>query len=201
MAQPLTDSRRLEILESQGYRELISGHLFASAVRLAPGIDDKHVLLEQAGEELAHFEVIAAMYERVCGKNLYDAVAARADALPMPASWLEITVAAYLVDRAAAVQLSAYEKLGDEQLGKLIHKILDHEHKHLTAAQTTLRDQCQANPEQSQLAQQHVERWFPVARATLDASPAAAAIAAAFADSVRPTLNACGLKLPPDAAA
>ena len=106
MAQPLTDSRQLELLESQGYREQISAHLFANAVRVAPGIDDKHVLLEQAGEELAHFEVIAAMFERVCAKNLYDAVAARAEALPMPASWLEIAVAAYLVDRAAAVQLA-----------------------------------------------------------------------------------------------
>jgi 1,2-phenylacetyl-CoA epoxidase catalytic subunit len=198
MAQPLPDSRLLEILQSQGYRELISAHLFANAVRVAPSIDDKHVLLEQAGEELAHFEVITSMYEHVCGKSLYEAIAARADALPVPSSWLEIAVAAYLVDRAAAVQLAAYEKLGDERLSKLIHKILDHEHKHLTAAQTTLRDQCHADAGSTQLAQQHVERWFALARTTLDVS---SETAAAFVNSVRSTLSACGLQLPKDAVA
>ncbi|HVW30760.1 MAG TPA: ferritin-like fold-containing protein [Polyangiaceae bacterium] len=198
MSQSLPDAKLLEVLESQGYRELVSAHLFAGGVRVAPSIDDKHMLAEHAREELSHFEVVSALYEQVAGKNLYDAVAARAEAMPAPASWLEVTVAAYLVDRAAAVQLAAYQKLGDARLEKVIHKILDHEHEHQTAAETALLDQCRGTAERAALARQHVERWYPLARSVMDA---AASNADAFANSVRPMLSACGLRIPGDAVA
>src|ERR1700742_3119720 len=105
MAASLPHQRLVEILERQGYRELVSAHLFAGAVLLAPTIDDKHMLAEHAREELAHFEVVATLYEKVAGRGLFDAVSARAAMMPSPSSWLEAAVAGYLVDRAAAVQL------------------------------------------------------------------------------------------------
>jgi len=192
MTQPLPDARLLHVLESQGYRELISAHLFANGVRVAPSIDDKHMLVEHAGEELAHFEIVASLYEQVSGRNLYEAVAARAEALPVPASWLEVAVAAYLVDRAASVQLAAYEALGDAQLSRLIHKILDHEHEHQTAAQTALRDQCQSAADQAR-AQPLVDRWYALAQSTMEVTPE---LASQFAESVRPVLTGCGLQVP-----
>jgi 1,2-phenylacetyl-CoA epoxidase catalytic subunit len=191
----LPTTRLLEILERQGYRELVSAHLFATGVRAAPSIDDKHMLVEHAGEELAHFEVVAALYEELSGKTLYDAVVARAEAVPVPASWLEVAVAAYLVDRAAAVQLAAYENLSDPQLDRLIHKILDHEHEHQTAAETALRDQCHGDGARLAHAQQLVDRWYPLARATLDEPGPTSATASAFTQSVQPTLRTCGLSL------
>jgi 1,2-phenylacetyl-CoA epoxidase catalytic subunit len=198
MTQSLPDSKLLEVLESQGYRELVSAHLFAGGVRVAPTIDDKHMLAEHAREELSHFEVVAALYEQVAGRNLYEVVAPRAEAMPVPSSWLETTVAAYLVDRAAAVQLAAYQKLGDARLEGLIHKILDHEHEHQAAAETALLDQCRATAERASLARRHVESWYPVAQSVMDA---AGSNTAAFADSVRPILSACGLGIPGDPAA
>jgi len=198
MSQSLPDSKLLEVLENQGYRELVSAHLFAGGVRAAPTIDDKHMLAEHAREELSHFEVVAALYEQVAGRNLYEVVAPRADVMPAPASWLEVTVAAYLVDRAAAVQLAAYQRLGDGRLDPLIHKILDHEHEHQAAAETALLDQCRGTAERALLARKHVERWFPLARGVMDAASSGAA---EFADSVRATLSACGLRVPDDPAA
>ncbi|HEX3598124.1 MAG TPA: ferritin-like fold-containing protein [Polyangiaceae bacterium] len=198
MSNSLPDEKLTEILESQGYRELVSAHLFAGGVRLAPTIDDKHMLAEHAREELSHFEVVAALYEQVAGRGLYDVAATRAATMPAPASWLEVAVAAFLVDRAAAIQLSAYQKLGDARLEKLIHKILDHEHEHQTAAETALLDQCRGTAAHLEQARRHVERWFPLARAVMDAG---SATAGAFADSVRPTLTACRLAVPSDPAA
>jgi 1,2-phenylacetyl-CoA epoxidase catalytic subunit len=198
MSQPLPDPKLLEILENQGYRELVSAHLFAGGVRLAPTIDDKHMLAEHAREELSHFEVVSALYEQVAGRGLYDAVSVRAATMPTPTSWLEVAVAAYLVDRAAAIQLAAYQKLGDPRLEPLIHKILDHEHEHQAAAETALLDQCRVQAAHLELARQHVERWFPLARGVMD--PGSANVAT-FADSVRPTLTACRLQVPSDPAA
>ena len=196
MTESLPDGKLLELLESQGYRELVSAHLFAGGVRVAPSIDDKHMLAEHAREELVHFEVVAALYEQVSGKSLYEAVAPRAEKMPAPSSWLEVAVAAYLVDRAASVQLAAYQKVRDARLDGLIHKILDHEHEHQAAAETALRDQCRGTAERITLAQEHVERWYPLARAVMDGGPATAS---AFADGVRPTLEACGIDVPGDA--
>jgi 1,2-phenylacetyl-CoA epoxidase catalytic subunit len=200
MAAPLPDQKLVEILERQGYRELVSAHLFAGAVLLAPTVDDKHMLAEHAREELSHFEVVAALYEQAAGHGLYDAVAARVATMPTPTSWLEAAVAGYLVDRAAAIQLAAYQKLGDARLTALMHKILDHEHEHQTAAETALLDQCRGGTGPAKGATQHVARWYPLACGVLDAA-AGSSVAAAFADSVRPTMTACGLALPDDPAA
>lgn len=197
MTQSPPDAKLLEVLERQGYRELVSAHLFAGGVRVAPTIDDKHMLAEHAREELSHFEVVAAVYDQVAGKNLYETVAPRAQEMPVPASWLETTVAAYLVDRAAAAQLAAYQKLGDARLEAMIHKILDHEHEHQAAAETALLDQCRGTAGGASLARQHVERWYPLARSVMDAG----STAEAFAASVRPILTACGLSIPGDSAA
>ena len=198
MGDPLPSERLCQILENQGYRELVSAHLFAGGVSLAPTIDDKHMLAEHAREELVHFEFVSALYEQVSGKSLYDAVARRAAEMPAPASWLEAAVAGYLVDRAASVQLAAYKKLGDSRIEALIHKILDHEHEHQSAAETALLDQCRGKTEAATPAMRHVERWYPLARGVLDPG---AAVAPAFAESVRPTIGACGLRLPDDAKA
>jgi 1,2-phenylacetyl-CoA epoxidase catalytic subunit len=118
--------------------------------------------------------------------------------MPVPSSWLETTVAAYLVDRAAAVQLAAYQKLGDGRIEAMIHKILDHEHEHQAAAETALLDQCRGTAARASLARQHVERWYPLARSVMDA---AGSNVEAFAASVRPILTACGLAIPGDSAA
>lgn len=200
MGASLSDQKLVEILERQGYRELVSAHLFAGALLLAPTIDDKHMLAEHAREELSHFEVVAALYEQVSGRGLYDVVSAKVATMPTPTSWLEAAVAGYLVDRAAAVQLAAYQRLGDTRLEALIHKILDHEHEHQTAAETALLDQCRGERGHANGAVPHVARWYPLARGVLDAA-AGSSVAAAFAESVRPTMNACGLALPDDPAA
>jgi 1,2-phenylacetyl-CoA epoxidase catalytic subunit len=119
------EAKLLTILERQGYRELVAAHLFAGGVRMAPSIDEKQMLVQHSAEELAHFELVAALYEQVCGRSLYEVIAARTESFPGAASWPELVVAAYLVDHAAAVQLEAYRAFGDARLDRLVRKILD----------------------------------------------------------------------------
>jgi 1,2-phenylacetyl-CoA epoxidase catalytic subunit len=196
---PLSDERILRILESQGYRELVSAHLFATGVALAPSIDDKHMLADHAREELAHFEVVAALYEKIAGRGLYDVVSARASAMPSPASWLEAAVAGYLVDRAASVQLAEYRTFTEPRLEPVIQQILEHEHEHQSAAETALLDQCRGGAAASTSVVAHVERWYPLAVSVLDgAGPDAPRVASVFAESVRATLSACGVTPPSD---
>jgi 1,2-phenylacetyl-CoA epoxidase catalytic subunit len=187
--------RLLPILESQGVRELVSAHLLAAGLPLAPTIDDKHMLADHAREELAHFEVVGRLYEQLTGNALYEVVARRANEVPVPQSWLEAAVAAYLVDRAAALQLREYQQVGDPRLDQVIDSVLEHEHEHMTAAETALVDQCRATPTSAKQASAHVARWFGIARRLLDGGTDAR-VAHAFAASVQATLTACGIELP-----
>ncbi len=194
----LAEPELLRILESQGFRELVTAHLFASGVALAPTLDDKHMLADHAREELGHFEVVSVLYDKISGKSLYDVVGSRADRVELPKSWLESAVAGYLVDRAAALQLLDYKALGDARLDILVDEILEHEHEHQTAAETALRDLCRNDPSSSEMAARHVVRWFGVAAGILDRTESARLkkTAAAFVDSIRPTMAECRLPLP-----
>jgi 1,2-phenylacetyl-CoA epoxidase catalytic subunit len=194
----LPDQRLIPLLERQGFRELVSAHLFAAGVLLAPSIDDKHMLADHASEELSHFEVVSALYEKLAGRTLHDAVRDRAAEIPAPSTWLEAAVAAFLIDRAAASQLLEYKSADDLRLSGVIDEITEHEHEHMTAVGTALLDQCRgASAATLKAASAHLSRWFGIASGLLDVggTPDSRA-ASAFVESIKPTLSACGLALP-----
>ena len=191
----LPDDRLLQVLENQGYRELVSAHLFATGVPLAPTIDDKQMLANHAREELHHFEVVSSRYEDLGGQRLFETVSSRTHDAPVPRSWLETAVAGYLFDRAVAVQLFAYKKLGDARLDALVDEILEHEHEHQAAAETALLDECRSNPASVKTAGSHVEYWYRVAIGVLDESGRGGALDE-YRASIQATLKACGLSMP-----
>jgi 1,2-phenylacetyl-CoA epoxidase catalytic subunit len=194
---PLSDERLIALLERQGYRELVSAHLFGAGVPLAPSIDDKHMLLAHAQEELTHFEVVSGLYERLAGRSLHDAVRDRAAEVPVPVTWLEATVAGFLIDRAAASQLLEYRSADDPRLSLVVDEITEHEHEHMTAVGTSLLDLCSGKPEVPRTATAHLAKWFDIAKGLLDSPKGGDSRAAtAFVDGIRPTLAACGLSLP-----
>lgn len=191
----LADDRLRQILENQGYRELISAHLFATGVPLAPTIDDKQMLANHAREELHHFEVVSTRYEDIGGQRLFETVSPRTHDAPVPRSWLETAVAGYLFDRAVSVQLSAYKKLGDSRLDVLVDEILEHEHEHQAAAESALLDECRSNPASVKAAGSHVAYWYRVAVDVLD-DPERSGVLAEYRSSIQATLKACGLSVP-----
>jgi 1,2-phenylacetyl-CoA epoxidase catalytic subunit len=194
----LPDDRLISLLERQGFRELVSAHLFAAGVLLAPSIDDKHMLADHAREELGHFEVVAAIYEKLTDRPLHEAVRERAAAIPTPGTWLEAAVAGFLIDRAAASQLLEYKNTDDARVSSIIDEITEHEHEHMSATGTALLDQCRGKPQVARSAQAHLARWFEIAESLLDhsAKTGDSRAARAFVESVKPTLAACGLSLP-----
>lgn len=197
----VSDERLKRILQNQGYRELVSAHLFATGVPHAPTIDDKQMLANHAREELHHFEVVSTRYEDLGGKGLFETISAQTRTAPVPTSWLETAVAGYLFDRAVAVQLTAYKKLGDTGLGALVDEILEHEHEHQAAAETALLDECRSNPASAKAAVAHVKNWYEVAVGVFDDDDGRAGVVAEYRKSVQQTLASCGLSLPgaPDA--
>jgi 1,2-phenylacetyl-CoA epoxidase catalytic subunit len=191
----LPDDRLRQVLENQGYRELVSAHLFATGVPLAPTIDDKQMLANHAREELHHFEVVSTRFEDLGGQRLFETVSPRTHDAPVPRSWLETAVAGYLFDRAVAVQLFAYKKLGDSRLDALVDEILEHEHEHQAAAETALLDECRSNPASVKAAGSHVAYWYKIAVDVLDDS-GQGGVLEEYRASIQATLKACGLSMP-----
>jgi 1,2-phenylacetyl-CoA epoxidase catalytic subunit len=195
---PGPDDRTVQLLERQGFRELVSSHLFAAGVGLAPTLDDKIMLLEHAREELSHFEAVAVLYEKLTSQSLFEHASPHAAQIPQPTTWLEAAVAGFLVDGAAAAQLRDYLGIGDTRLAAVVREIHEHEHEHKAAAETALLDQCRGNPAAALAARPLISRWYRVALSVLDAQtgPDAERVARAFAEGVRETLAECGLSVP-----
>ena len=189
----LDDAALLSILESQGYRELVSAHLFAGGVAFAPTVDDKQMLADHAREELHHFEAVSAVYEDLSGEALEGIVGGRVAGFPRPSSWLETAIAGFLFDRAVFCQLKSYEAMGDNRLYALVLHIIEHEREHQKAAEATLRDLCRTPAFVPETAQEHLYHWLSIARRALDWSSRDAE--ETFIESVGPVVRDCGLSL------
>jgi 1,2-phenylacetyl-CoA epoxidase catalytic subunit len=203
------------LLENLGFRELCAAELYAAGVRWAETLDDKQVLARHGLDELEHFERVATIYEELTGASLLPRVQPRARSVPSPESWVETAVAGLLFDRANVFQLRAYEASADPLLSGMAPRMLFEEQDHLAAGAATLIELCRNRRHVVPEAQVHLERWLPRSLATFDDSlprrdrcreaphvdPRRTLEAVTrYVTSLAPTLDACGLRMPPHTA-
>ena len=102
----------LQMLRSQGYRELAAATVFAEALALVPSLPFKRKVLQHVEEELEHFEVCCRLYDELEAGDL-DAICTgilrERQPIPPIESFLDLGVAQFLYDRASAFQLREYE--------------------------------------------------------------------------------------------
>jgi 1,2-phenylacetyl-CoA epoxidase catalytic subunit len=151
-----------ELIACQGYCELVAAHLFGSALRVAPSLDEKMLLSEQLNEELEHFELLAALYASLGGDELLAVVADRASSAPIPETWVELAVAQTLFECAAKVQLRGCIRSSVPGHAKLVAKILAEEEKHGAVGETTLRTLLTEDDDFAATAQGAFDRWLLV---------------------------------------
>ena len=206
-ARPRPSDALITVLENQGFRELAAARLFSAGVLLAPSLDEKQMFGRHSLEELTHFEVVASAYAGLTSKELHEAVAQRADAVPMPSVWTELVVAGFLLDRAVIQQLKAYQTSTDGWLAGLANMIVAHENDHLSALEDTLRELCRAHESDAKAVKAHVERWLPIALETFDrpadmasgdaqppiSSAGVAESMRAYVDGIKPVFEACNM--------
>ncbi|WP_394842349.1 ferritin-like domain-containing protein [Pendulispora brunnea] len=150
------------LLMSHGQRELLAAHVFGSALRLAPTLDEKMLLAEQALEELEHFEAVSALYaELTHGSDLHAAVADVAQ-LPPPTSWSELAVAQFLLCRAETFQLAEYRGSSCRRYAEIIDKLEAQEQEHAHAGEATLEKVCRESPLDRASLDGHVARWLRI---------------------------------------
>jgi 1,2-phenylacetyl-CoA epoxidase catalytic subunit len=192
------DERKIvaQLLENQGYRELTAAHALGAGLGLAPTLDDKMLLLEEAAVELEHFEASAELYHEIGAGELFPVVEPRVAEVLLPSSWLELAVVRFLFDRARKFKLREHHSSRLQSYTAILHTNVAHEEPHQAAGEWIFRDLCRDDLGRRPEAQAHFDRWLRISIFSFGPSD----VLPHYLGDLVPTLAACGLHLPHDAA-
>lgn len=123
----------VQLIRSQGYRELAAATVFAEALHLVPGLAFKKKVVQHVNEEMEHFEVCCEIYRDIGAGDLEvvaSAILSERNPIPRIESFLELGIAQFLYDRASAFQLREYENCSFDPYCRIVGKILEEEEGH-----------------------------------------------------------------------
>ena len=199
-----------QLLESQGYREIMAANLFGHAIKYVPTLVHKQLVAHQMEEELEHFEEVAKIYADVTGGDLLQAISNRFDRVPYPSSWEELAMAQFLYDRAGEFHLREYKTCSYVPYSNIVTKILEEEEGHEGFGEKVVEELSKDAKNQPRL-QELFEKWLTVAMLSFgrpDTEGNRYAITVGlktrdsgevmqdFVNDIKPTMRACGLQFP-----
>jgi ring-1,2-phenylacetyl-CoA epoxidase subunit PaaA len=199
-----------QLLESQGYREVMAANLFGHAMKHIPVLEYKKLVAHQMGEELEHFEEVTKLYEKVTGDDLLEAVQSKMERVPYPESWMELAMAQFLYDRAGEFHLREYTTCSFAPYSRIVTKILEEEEGHEGFGEKVVLD-LSKDPNNATVLQELFEKWLTVALLSFG-RPAtegnrfaiteglktrdSGEVMKDFINDIKPTMVACGLRFP-----
>ena len=208
----------LTLMDKQASREVATAEVFGQCVLQAPTIEDKIRITRYQHEELKHYQLLAKlMTELGVDMDAYMRDRQRAgarftgdEADMQIRDWIDATLFNFMIDRAATFQLTEYTKGSYLPLAKANEAIVKEEEGHKNFGEACLEQMCQDPAIRAEI-QQRFTKWF-VASLRIFGRPGTAGnqyclkvglktrdsgdVAAAYVDSVRPVMAACGLKFP-----
>ncbi len=208
----------LTLMDKQAGREVATAEVFGQCVLHAPTVDDKIRITRFQAEELKHFQLLAKIM-RDLGVDIDAYVRDRqkagarftGDEADMQiADWIDATLFNFMIDRAATFQLTEYTKGSYAPLAEANRVILKEEEGHKSFGELCLVGMSK-NPATRAEIQRRFKKWFvasmrifgragtpgnryciEVGLKTRDSGD----VAAAYLDSIRPVMAACGLTFP-----
>jgi ring-1,2-phenylacetyl-CoA epoxidase subunit PaaA len=208
----------LTLMDKQAGREVATAEVFGQCVLHAPTVEDKIRITRFQGEELKHFQLIAKlMRELGVDTDAYvrDRQKAGArftgdEADMQIQDWIDATMFNFMIDRAATFQLTEYTRGSYVPLARANQIILKEEEGHKDFGEACLEVMCQDPATRAEI-QRRFKKWFvasmrifgragtkgnayciSVGLKTRDSGE----VAAAYLDSIRPVMAACGLRFP-----
>lgn len=208
----------LTLMDKQAGREVATAEVFGQCVLHAPTVEDKIRITRFQGEELKHFQLIAKlMRELGVDTDAYvrDRQKAGArftgdEADMQIQDWIDATMFNFMIDRAATFQLTEYTRGSYVPLARANQIILKEEEGHKDFGEACLEVMCQDPATRAEI-QGRFKKWFvasmrifgragtkgnayciSVGLKTRDSGE----VAAAYLDSIRPVMAACGLRFP-----
>ncbi len=217
---PDVDYRKmvLTLMDKQASREVATAEVFGQCVLQAPTIEDKIRITRFQHEELKHYQLLAKlMTELGVDMDAYMRERQRAgsrftgdEADIQIRDWIDATLFNFMIDRAATFQLTEYTKGSYLPLARANEVIVKEEEGHKNFGEACLEQMCQDPAIRAEI-QERFQKWFvaslrifgragtsgnryclEVGLKTRDSGD----VAAAYVDSIRPVMMACGLKFP-----
>ena len=203
----------VQMIRSQGYRELAAATVFAQALHLVPTIKFKKQVVQHVHEEMEHFEVCCNLYAEIGAGDLDEVCTGiLREKAPVPPieSFLELGVAQFLYDRASAFQLREYENSSFDPYCRVVGKILEEEEGHESFGAEIMIERGRS-PEQRARVQGYFNKWLAVSlksfgRPGTDGNKYAvsvglktrdsAAVAQDYLDSLKTVMRIAGLMFP-----
>ena len=208
----------LTLMDKQAGREVATAEVFGQCVLHAPTVEDKIRITRFQAEELKHFQLIAKlMRELGIDMDAYVQNRQRAgarftgdEADMQIQDWLDATLFNFMIDRAATFQLTEYTRGSYLPLARANDLILKEEEGHKSFGETCLETMCR-DPETRAEFQRRFKKWFVASLRIFGRAGTAGNqycirvglktrdsgdVAAAYLDSIRPVMAACGLRFP-----
>ncbi len=200
----------VQMIRSQGYRELAAATRFAEALGVVPTLAFKKKVLHHIQEELEHYEACCTLYAKIGAGDL-DADLGSAE-LPVPSieSFLELGVAQFLYDRASAYQLREYENCSFDPYCRIVGKIVEEEEGHESFGAELLIEHCRGKTDIAD-AQALFNKWLAVSLMSFGRPGTegnryaisqrlktrdSAAVAQDYIDALKTVMRICGLTFP-----
>jgi 1,2-phenylacetyl-CoA epoxidase catalytic subunit len=208
----------LTLMDKQASREVATAEVFGQCVMYAPTVEDKIRITRFQHEELKHFQLLAKiMGELGVDMDAYVRDRQRAgarftgdEADMQILDWIDATLFNFMIDRAATFQLTEYTRGSYVPLARANEVILKEEEGHKNFGEACLEEMCRDGATRAEI-QRRFAKWF-VASMRIFGRPGTAGnrycievglktrdsgdVAAAYLDSIRPVMTACGLELP-----
>jgi ring-1,2-phenylacetyl-CoA epoxidase subunit PaaA len=199
-----------QLLESQGYREVMAANMFGHAMKYIPTLNHKQMVAHQIEEELEHFEEVAKLYGQVTGSDLLEAIQDKLQRVPFSESWTELAMAQFLYDRAGEFHLREYRTCSYGPYSRIVTKILEEEEGHEGFGEQVVLELAK-DPQNQAALQSLFEKWLTVAllsfgRPSTEGNQFAIAaglktrdsgeVMQDFINDIKPTMKACGLRFP-----
>jgi 1,2-phenylacetyl-CoA epoxidase catalytic subunit len=203
----------VQLIRSQGYRELAAATVFAEALHLVPTVRFKRKVVQHIQEEMEHFEVCCALYDDLGAGDLdaYCTQKLRVESpIPPIGSFMELGVAQFLYDRASAFQLREYENSSFDPYCRIVGKILEEEEGHDSFGAEIMIEHCREPARRSEV-QRFFNKWLAVSLRSFGrpGTPGnryaievglktrdSAAVAQDYVDSLKSVMRVCGLTFP-----
>ncbi len=179
-------------LRRHAVRQVATLKASGAALAHAPTLDDRIGALERAKEELSHLEQASEVYREISGADLLKDAETTAAELPVPASWVEASVAQLVLCLAARVDLDQHREV-TQPFRLLADKAMAEETEHVSAARAALAELCTHRAGTAEVAGDFVKRWMPVALDSLDEPETREA----YLGALEREAEAIGIKLKP----
>ncbi|MBM3978474.1 MAG: hypothetical protein FJ299_15990 [Planctomycetes bacterium] len=199
------------IIEKQAWRQLVAINILGHSLQYIPEIDTKLMLAAELDTNLRLFRELQALYRELGWTDLENAVRARMDAVPYPATRLEYAIGRHLCELAERTAMRAYVDCASRAFAAIARSYLEQSWPREQVELAGFAEYC-SDPANRPHAQQLFSRWLAIALRSFG-RPASRGDARAVAlrlrdrsneqlvreylNELEPLVRRCGLYIPP----